>query len=49
MLCTEGSGEDTRIVVEHDAHTVTIDQLICALGELPSFYEGSFVPSLVEV
>ena len=47
-LYTEGSGEHTRIVVEHDACLVTGDQLMQALRGLPSFYKGFFVPSLLE-
>ena len=45
---TEGSGKDLKIVVEHDVCTVTADQLMEALRQLPSFYEGSFIPSLLE-
>ena len=45
---TEGSGKDMRIVVEHDACTVTAEQLMQALKQLPSFYEGFFLPSLLE-
>ena len=47
-LHTEGTGQDTRIVVEHDACSVTGEQLMQALRELPSFYRGFFVPSLLE-
>ena len=47
-LHTKGSGENTRIVVEHDASCVTGHQLMQALGGLPSFYKGLFVPSLLE-
>ncbi len=47
-FCTEGSGKDMRIVVEHDASAVTAEQLMQALRELPSFYKGFFVPSLLE-
>ena len=47
-LYTEGSGKDTRIVVEHDACSVTVDQLMQAFRRLPSFYEGFFLPSLLE-
>ena len=47
-LRTEGSGQDTRIVVEHDARSVTGDQLMQALRRLPSFYKGFFVPSILE-
>ena len=47
-LYIERSGEDTRIVVEHDAWSVTTDQLMQALRTLPSFYKGFFVPSLLE-
>ena len=47
-FCTEGSGKDMRIVVEHDPSTVTAKQLMQALRQLPSFHEGSFLPSLLQ-
>ena len=47
-LYTEGSGKDTRIIVEHDSCTVTLRELMETFGRLPSFHKGSFVPRLLQ-
>lgn len=41
-------GKEAKIVVEHDPDVVAVEQLSDALAGLPSFYEGRFVPSVVE-
>ncbi len=40
----EGHG----VVVEHDASVVAVEQLLDIFRGLPSFYEGHFVPSVME-
>lgn len=42
------TGEEAKIVIEHDPDLVTVDQLTDVLARLPSFYEGCFVPRLAE-
>ena len=35
------------VVVEHDVAVVGTDQLITLFQDLPSFHEGTFVPTLI--
>ncbi len=44
----EVDGEEQSLVVEHDSATASVEQLIDVLKTLPSFYEGYFIPSLIE-
>lgn len=44
----EGSGRDAKTVVEYDPCTVTVEDMMKSLRQLPSFYKGFFVPSLLE-
>ena len=44
----EGAGEEQRLVVEHDPGTAAVGQLIEVLKGLPSFYEGFFMPTVIE-
>ena len=46
---TQGEGKDTKLIVEHDASSVTVEYLMETFGRLPSFYEGFFVSDLLEV
>ncbi len=40
--------EGPGVVVEHEADTVTVEQLLEVFHRLPSFYRGHFVPSVLE-
>jgi len=40
--------EEGKVIVEHDPEIATVDQLIEAFKMLPSFYEGFFVPTVIE-
>lgn len=44
----EGGKEEGKIIVEHDPAIASVEQLIEAFKKLPSFYEGFFVPTLIE-
>jgi copper chaperone CopZ len=43
----EGEAEEGKLIVEHNPAIVTVGQLIEAFKELPSFYEGFFIPSVI--
>lgn len=43
-FCREGKG----VVVEHEAAIISARQLMDVFKSLPSFYSGSFVPTLVQ-
>jgi copper chaperone CopZ len=43
----EAEGQEQKLIVEHDPTMVTVEQLIDAFKRLPSFYEGSFIPTLI--
>ncbi|MHC4207436.1 MAG: heavy-metal-associated domain-containing protein [Planctomycetota bacterium] len=43
----EGEGQEQELIVEHDPTTVTVEQLIDVFKDLPSFYEGFFIPTLI--
>ena len=45
---TEGEGKDTKLIVEHDASNVTVENLMETFARLPSFYKGFFVPELLK-
>ncbi len=40
----EGDG----VVVEHEASVVAVDQLLDIFRNLPSFYRGRFIPTVLE-
>ncbi len=40
--------EEQMLVVEHDPTEVTVEQLIKILKGLPTFYEGFFIPTVIE-
>ncbi len=44
----EKAGQEQKLVVEHDPVVVTVEQLINVFKGLPSFYEGFFIPTLIE-
>ncbi len=39
----EGDG----VVVEHDANVISLDQLLDIFRNLPSFYRGRFIPTVL--
>jgi len=39
--------EGGKLIVEHDPSKVTVEQLIDILKDLPSFYDGCFVPTVI--
>ena len=43
----EGEAEKAKLIVEHDPAITNVDQLIEALKKLPSFYDGSFIPTVI--
>ena len=43
----EAEGQEQKLIVEHDPAAVTADQRIDVFKSLPSFYEGSFIPTLI--
>lgn len=45
---TDGEGKETKLIVEHNPSSVTVEQLMDKLGSLPSFHKGFFVPELLE-
>ncbi len=47
QFSTEGEGEKMLFVVEHDAATVSVEQLMGMFASLPTRHEGSFRPSLL--
>ena len=44
----EAEGEEQRLIVEHDPETAPAEQLIDVLKTLPSFFEGFFIPTVIE-
>jgi hypothetical protein len=40
----EGDG----VVVEHDSSVIAVEQLMDIFRSLPSFYQGRFIPTMVE-
>ncbi|MDD5454893.1 MAG: heavy-metal-associated domain-containing protein [Candidatus Ratteibacteria bacterium] len=44
----EGKAENTKLIVEHDASIITVEQLMETFKKLPSFYEGFFTPTLIK-
>jgi hypothetical protein len=44
----EGQAEDGKLIVEHDPAVATVDQLMATFRTLPSFYEGFFIPAVIE-
>ena len=44
----EKAGEEQKLVVEHDPVAVPVEQLINVFEGLPSFFEGFFIPTLIE-
>ena len=44
----EGEGQEQKLIVEHDPEMVTVEQLFDVFKTLPSFYEGFFIPALID-
>ena len=44
----ETRGDTDGIVVDYDSEVIGIDDLMNTFRSLPSFYEGKFVPSLLD-
>ncbi len=44
----EGEAEEGKLIVEHDPDIATIDQLMAVFKTLPTFYEGFFIPAVIE-
>jgi hypothetical protein len=44
----EGEAEDGKLIVEHDPDIVTVEKLLDVFKTLPSFYEGFFIPALID-
>ena len=42
------AGEEQRLIVEYRPNTATVERLLDALKELPSFYHGKFIPTVIE-
>jgi hypothetical protein len=40
--------EGPGVVVEHDASVVTVERLLEIFRGLPSFYQGKFIPGVLE-
>jgi hypothetical protein len=40
--------EEGRVIIEHDPAIASVDQLIEVFKKLPSFYEGFFIPTVIE-
>ncbi|MCX5646734.1 MAG: hypothetical protein NTZ17_18970 [Phycisphaerae bacterium] len=40
--------EGPGVVVAHDASVVSVEQLLDVFRSLPSFYQGHFVPTVLE-
>jgi len=43
----EGEREDTKVIVEHEPSIVAVEKLVEIFKGLPSFYEGSFIPTVI--
>ena len=43
----EGEGKEQKLIVEHDPDMVTVEQLLDIFKDLPSFYEGFFIPTVI--
>ncbi len=43
----EGEGKEQKLIVEHDLDMVTVEQLLDIFKDLPSFYEGFFIPTVI--
>jgi len=41
-------GEISGIIVQYDSEAISIDDLLNAFRKLPSFYQGFFVPEVLE-
>jgi hypothetical protein len=46
-LHLEGEGAEARLIVVHDPSRATVEQLTDIFRRLPSFYQASFVPTLL--
>jgi copper chaperone CopZ len=44
----EGEAEKAKLIVEHDPAKTDIEELIEALKNLPSFYNGFFIPTVIQ-
>ena len=44
----EAEGEEQRLIVEHDPDTAPVEKLVDVLESLPSFFEGFFIPTVIE-
>ena len=43
----EGEGKEQKLIVEHDPDMVTVEKLLDIFKDLPSFYEGFFIPTVI--
>ena len=44
----EREAEEEKLIVEHDPDIATVDQLMAVFRTLPTFYEGFFIPTVIE-
>ena len=44
----EAEGDEQRLIVEHDPDTAPVKELVDVLETLPSFFEGFFIPTVIE-
>ncbi len=47
-FATEGKGEITKVVIEHETTEVSLEELMGMFEKLPSRFKASFKPSLVQ-
>ena len=45
---TEGEAENMKFIVEHNSSKVAVENLMETFRRLPSFYDGLFVPELLD-
>lgn len=46
--CIEAEGDEQWLVVEHDPLAAPVEKLVDVLETLPSFFEGFFIPTVIE-
>ncbi|MHC4744762.1 MAG: heavy-metal-associated domain-containing protein [Planctomycetota bacterium] len=44
----EAEGDEQWLIVEHDADMAPVEKLVDVLETLPSFFEGFFIPTVIE-
>ena len=44
----DDEGNEAKLVIEYDPSIIPVEQIIDILKTLPSFYEGFFIPILME-